>query len=289
MGHVATTAMARWFNAQRGRALGIASLGHAAGEAVLPGLAVVVVALVGWRATWMISASIIAMLVGPVFWAFTRIERKASYNPTGEPIGDDGSSWTRRQVTADPMFYIILPGLLAPAFIVTVTFFHQAHLVEVKGWSITVWAGFFPFFAGSATVFSLIAGWAVDRWSARRLLPVYLLPIAGAMVTFAYGQSQVSALVGMILTGATVGMAQTVSTAVWAEIYGTRYLGSIKAMTAGIMVLATAIGPGGTGWLMDRSVSIQQILAGLAVYAFVMSMVFVVASGQLKKPRLPKP
>lgn len=47
--HIAMTAMGRWFVARRGRAVSIAALGHPAGEVVLPILAVLLIALIGWR------------------------------------------------------------------------------------------------------------------------------------------------------------------------------------------------------------------------------------------------
>ena len=119
----------------------------------------------------------------------------------------------------------MLPGTLASSFIVTVVFFHQAYLVETKGWSMAVWGGFYPFFAVAATVVALTVGWAVDRWSARQLLSVYLLPLALAVLIFAYGQNQAAGLAGMIVIGASVGAAQTLSSAVWAELYGTAHLG----------------------------------------------------------------
>ena len=57
-----------WFNSHRGRALSVASLGHAVGEAILPGLAVVALLYVGWRETWLLAAGILALVIAPVFF-----------------------------------------------------------------------------------------------------------------------------------------------------------------------------------------------------------------------------
>jgi len=287
MSHVATTAMARWFNAHRGRALSIASLGHAVGEAILPGLAVVAVIYVGWRDVWMLAAGVLVFLIAPVFFFLTMKERAPgiTLGQTGEV--SSGIDWSRHQVLRDWLFFALLPGMLAPSFIVTVVFFHQAYLVEIKGWSMAVWGGFYPFFAVSATVFSLIVGWAVDRWSARQLLSIYMLPLALALVIFAYGQTQAAGLAGMIVIGASVGAAQTLSSAVWAELYGTANLGSIKALTAAGAVLASAIGPGLTGYLLDKGVALENVLIAMAVYCVVISLVFWLLQKALMSDRKP--
>jgi MFS family permease len=287
MSHIAMTAMARWFNAHRGRALGIASLGHSAGEAVMPGLAVFAMTLTDWRNTWALAGLVLIGVIAPVFYWLTRKER-----PVGQAVEQHEAEtgighWTRAQVVRDRLFYALLPGTLAPAFIVTVTFFHQAFLIETKGWSMVVWAGFFPLFAGAATVVALLTGWAVDRWSARRVLPFYLLPIAMAMAVFAYGQSLYAAMAGMVLIGCTVGAAQTVSSAIWAELYGTRHLGSIKALTAAGAVLSTAVGPGLTGLLLDAGVALSKLLLAMGVYCVFMSVMFLMLVPRLMVVRKP--
>lgn len=290
MSHVAMTAMARWFNRHRGRALSTASLGHAVGEAILPGLAVIAMLFIDWREVWLIASPVLCLLLAPAFFLLTRTERKiaevgAAF--TAEIRQDDTPSWTRRHVVKDWLFYAMLPGTLATAFITTTVFFHQAHLVEVKSWNMIVWGGFYPFFALSAVVFSLLTGWAVDRWSARQILSVYLLPLAASMMIFAIGKSQVAGLAGMITIGASVGASQTLSSAVWAELYGTRFLGSIKALMAAGAVLATAIGPGLTGYLMDSGVHLESIFIVMAVYSLFISGVFLLLQPIMMRMRKP--
>jgi len=127
----------------------------------------------------------------------------------------------------------------------------------------------------------------VDRWSARQLLPVYLLPLGLALVIFAFGQSQATGLAGMIAIGASVGASQTLASAMWAELYGTLHLGSIKALTAAGAVLASAIGPGLTGYLLDNGVALESILIAMAIYCVVVSAVFLGLQRVLMRDRKP--
>ncbi|MFN3389870.1 MAG: MFS transporter [Allosphingosinicella sp.] len=55
MSHTAMTASARYFEKDRGKALALANLGHAAGEALLPLAAVFLIALIGWRYSFLAS------------------------------------------------------------------------------------------------------------------------------------------------------------------------------------------------------------------------------------------
>ena len=49
----------------------------------------------------------------------------------------------------------------------------------------------------------------------------------------------------------------TVPNAFWAEFYGTRHIGSVKAMVAAAMVFGSAVGPGITGLGIDAGIGIE--------------------------------
>ena len=69
----------------------------------------------------------------------------------------------------------------------------------------------------------------------------------------------------------TTGMNSTVTAAFWAETYGTKHLGAIKAMATAVMVLGSAIGPGLSGGLIDLGLTFDRQLPGFTAF-------FVVAS-----------
>ena len=54
--HTGMTAMGRYFDAARGRAISLATLGYSAGEAVLPGIIVAGLAIAHWRTLWAATA-----------------------------------------------------------------------------------------------------------------------------------------------------------------------------------------------------------------------------------------
>ena len=278
LSHTAMTSMARYYDEQRGKAMSIAGLGHPAGEAILPVLAVLVMEAIGWRQSWLTIGLLLAVLVVPfVRWLLRgHAERhRAHLARLGEMLPESGDApadvivgrqWTRAEMVRDVRFYLTLPAVIAPGFIVTGVFFHQAHLVEVKGWTLTWFAACFAIFAGAQLPASLAAGPMVDRLGARRLLPGFLLPLTAALVTLAFFDHPVAAAVFMALGGVTSGIASPIVGSMWAEVYGVRHLGAIRALITAILVFGTAGSPFAMGWLIDVGISLETMALGLAGY-----------------------
>jgi MFS family permease len=281
MTHNAFTAMGRWFAAQRGRAISVVTLGHNAGEALFPVLFVSVAALVGWRNSWLLAAVALILVAMPAIAGLMRIERQPrSTDP--QPRGTQARDWTRREVIRDPMFYLLLIGVMAPGFIGTTIFFHQVYLVELRGWSLEVFASFFTAMAFTTIVFALVSGQLIDRFSAVALLPGFLLPLAAACIVLSIFEGQWSALVFMALLGISYGFSSTLFGAVWPEVYGIKYLGSVRAMTMAIMVFATAGGPGLTGFLIDQGVSYPAQIFAMGLYCLAGALLLLFVSRRLK-------
>ena len=70
----------------------------------------------------------------------------------------------------------------------------------------------------------------------------------------------------MWFLGITNGLANVLGSSTWAEIYGVKYIGSIKALTTALMVFATAFGTALFGFLIDRGFSIEGIAVISGVY-----------------------
>lgn len=280
--HIGLTAMARWFNLQRGRAVAIAGLGIPAGEAVFPPLAVVLMALIGWRETWIAAGAMLLFGVLPASLLLLR-QSRAPRGGSGEGTGAAVSGWSRGEVLKDPLFYALMPGLMAPSFMVTGVFFHQVHLVETKSWELAWFAAGYPFYAAASVVSGLAAGWVIDRWSANRVLPAYLLPMAAGLLVLAWTAEPGPAVVFFVLAGLTAGGGTTVLGAVWAELYGVAHLGAIRSLAVSAMVVSSAIAPGLMGWLIDFGVGIDVQLIAMAAYAGGASAAFAALSTALRR------
>jgi len=255
-GHIALTAMGRWYRARRGRAVAIAALGHPAGEAFLPLPAIALTAALGWRGTWLVAAALLALALAP---ALARMLARGRV-PQGATAGDadvaglGGRHWRRTDVARHWLFPALLPMVLTPGFIGTVVFFHQVHIAEVKGWSLASMAPGLTVFAGVTVVTSFAAGWLADRFGPDRLLPGLLLPMGLGIALVGPAAHVPMWFLALGLLGVTQGATGALWGTLLPTIYGTRHLGAVRSLVTVIMVVSTAIGPGITGILIDRGI-----------------------------------
>lgn len=276
MSHIGVTATARWFRAHRGRALAVTSLGFSLGEAVLPAIAVAAVAVAGWRGAWGLAAAALVFVFAPLLWWLLSDRRVPQGQATEDSPGLAGRHWTRRDALRHWFFWAILPGLLTPSFIGTVIFFHQIHVAEAKGWTLAAMAWGYPVYAAMTVLALFAAGQLIDRRGAPFLLPLYLLPIGLGIGLIDFGTTVWTWYAVLAALGAGQGLAHGLNGALWAEVYGTRHIGAVRALAVAIMVLSTAIGPGITGLLIDAGIPFAQQGLAMAAWCAVLSAGFVV-------------
>lgn len=271
MGHTSLTSMGRYFGEAKGRAVSIATLGFAVGEAIFPSLGVGLKALVGWRNAWFaIGAALAVALVPLVLWLLKGHEDRHSRMLEGTAKacpGEGRRQWTVCEVLFDWRFYLALPAVLAPAFIATGFFFHQVPLVHAKGWSLAWFAGSFVAYAGATVVAALLAGPIVDRTGATRLLPFYLLPLGAALLALATSDHPAVALIYMLGVGFSMGAGFTILGVIWAEMYGVLHLGAIRSLVWALMVFAGALAPVAFGFLIDLGTTMETIAMMCLLYA----------------------
>ncbi len=280
MTHTAYTATARWFSAQRGRALSIVILGHNAGDAVFTNLFVIVALAIGWRNAWLVAAAAL-LLALPLLASLVAVDRtpRAS-DPVPRVV--EARDWTRAEVLRDPVFYLAMLGVMAPPFIVTVTLFHQVYLVELRGWSLEVFASAFIVLAMVNSVFTIVSGQLIDRFSGVALLPFALLPLGLACLVLGFVAAPWAPFAFMALTGMSNGLSTTLFGAIWPEFYGLRHLGAIRSLVVSAGVLASAAGPGLTGYLIDIGVDYPAQIVAMGVYCLLISFVMLYVSRRVR-------
>ncbi len=262
--HIATVAMARWFVAARGRALSIATLGVAFGEALLPLTFVALMGLVDWRLLWLVAALICLSGVWPV-WRLLGQERTPQHHAAaGGTVGMGGRHWARGEMLRHPLFWFLVPAILGPGAFNTAFFFHQVHLAEIKGWAHVELVALFPLYTAVAVASMVGSGWALDRVGAARLMPVTQMPLVAAYLLFAGATGPAAMIAGFACLGLAVGAQSTLPSAFWAEAYGTAALGAIRAVITAVMVLGSALGPGITGAGIDLGFGLESQFLAIA-------------------------
>ncbi len=262
-GHTAETAMARYFNLQRGKALSISSLGYPLGEGLLPVAVAALLAVMSWRSTWGLIAVIIAFLFIPyLLFVLRKTEIEKSTQAVKKPVDSSGeeSPGTYRMMFSERRFWMILPAVLIPPFWATALFLYQVSIAEQLGWTAAIIASAFVFFAGARIVSSLGIGPVIDKLSARAVFPFYILPLGAGLLVAFYHPGIWSAFVYMALFGITMGFGNATKSALWAELYGEDMIGTVRSLFASIMVFSTAASPFLMGWMLDKNVAMESIL-----------------------------
>lgn len=263
MSHIAFVSMGRYFDAHRGKAVSVASMGFPAGEAIFPIIVVAAIASLGWQHVWLMLGVIILCGLFPLLMWLLRghqVRHAALVEDNEARTGEEGlGGWTRGEVLRDPKFYFLIPSILAMPYIGTGLFFHQVHLTTEKGWSLTLFASFFVIFALVQMTSALLSGIAVDRFGARRTIRVFLLPAIAGVIILASSDAPLAGALFMALFGLSGGMATVTGGAIWAELYGVGHLGAIKALGWALMVLASALSPPMMGIGIDNGVSMETI------------------------------
>ncbi len=285
MAHTASTAVSRYFEKTRGKALSYIWFGMSLGEFLLPIFIVYLLSFVYWRDIW-IQTSIFILIFLPLFSYFTVKDITIFSREKGNKRKPSLiKSWTRKEVLCDLKFYTMLPSILAPAFIITGIVINQSFIIESKGWGEYSIAKAFMFYSFFTVVTLFFSGLLVDKFTSRKLLPVLNIPLLLSLIILIFLETPYSAFIFMSLLGITNGLTNVLLSSLWAEIYGVNHLGSIKALTGSLMVFSTALATTTFGILIDLHYSIETIAILCSVYT-VLSIFLVVVFQKTYKPIL---
>jgi MFS family permease len=279
MTHIALTSTGRWFVAERGRAVSLVVLGHQGGEATIPLAFAALTIAYGYRVGWF-AAAMTLLVIGLPFacWCY-RKPRVPHGQPSMETkTSPEVRSWTRGEVLTDPIFWVLLAGVLAPAFIGTTIFYHQNYLTALHSWPPQLFAMSLLVMALTTVGCALITGATVDRFGAITILPYFLLPLSAACFVLAYSGAEITLFIMMVLLGISYGIASTLFGSLWPEIYGLLNLGAVRSVTVSAAVMATAAGPGLTGTLIDRGVSLPAQMIFFGCYCLLAAVAMTIAS-----------
>ncbi len=268
--HTAATTMARHYDGNRGKALSISSLGYPLGEAVLPTIIAAILVMFHWRTTWAFIATVIAIFFIPAIWYLVRGEKNVVTDDDKPSAEVRSTRDNYREIFADTRTPFVIAATIMPAFWVTGLFLYQVVAADSLGWSVALIASAFIAFAFARIISGLAAGPVIDRISARSIFPFYLLPmIAGFLIAY-HVNANWAAFAYMGFVGVTMGLGSTMKAALWAEMYGTKMIGTVQSLFATIMVLSTAVSPFLVGWMLDASFTIHTILM-IAIFSSIIA------------------
>ena len=271
MSHTATTTIARYFTISRGKALSAGWFGLSTAEFILPVLIVYLLTITAWQNIW-ISISILTLICLPIASFF--LVKKLDFD-TREKVGPSDAEtkeikqWKRIEVVKDYRFYIVCLNMLAMPWIATGVFVYQSFITEAKDWGSFVIAQSFMVYSILSVLTLLGSGFLIDKFTSRKLLIFMNLPLLISTLVLFYFDNPVTSFIFLGLIGISNGLANVLGSSTWAEIYGVKFIGSIKALTTALMVFSTAFGTALFGFLIDKGFSIEQIAMVSFIYILV--------------------
>ncbi len=279
MSHTATTTISRYFTKSRGKALSSGWFGLSTAEFILPVLMVYLLTIYNWKNIWLIISIIVIIFLPIASYLlvknlnFDSRETNADQNLSKNKIKD----WKRIEVIKDYRFYIICANMLAMPWIATGTFVYQSFILESKNWGPFIIAQSFMAYSILSVITLFVSGFLIDKFTSRKILIFMNLPLLISIIIIIYFDHPVSAFVFLGLIGISNGFANVLGSSTWAEIYGVKYIGSIKALTTALMVFATAFGTALFGVLIDKGFTIEQIaiISGIYISISLISLFFI--------------
>ena len=268
MSHTATTTVSRYFTKSRGKALSTSWFGLSSAEFILPVLIIYLLSIYDWKIIWK-SISLIVLIILPLASYF--LVKKLNFESretdgTEKQKEKNIKNWKRIEVLKDYRFYIICANMLAMPWIATGTFVYQSFILSSKNWGPYIIAQSFMAYSILSVITLIISGILIDKFTSRKLIVYMNIPLLISVFIIIYFDQSFTAFIFLGLIGISNGFANVLGSSTWAEIYGVKYIGSIKALTTALMVFATAFGTALFGYLIDRDFSIEQIGVISAIY-----------------------
>ncbi len=268
MSHTATTTISRFFTKSRGKALSIGWFGLSTAEFILPVLIVYLLTLTAWQNIWLFISILLLFFLPFISFALIKNLNFDSREDVNDQnfVKKEIKNWTRVEVIKDYRFYIVCLNMLAMPWIATGVFVYQSYITESKEWGEFVIAQSFMAYSVLSVITLLGSGFLIDKFTSRRLLIFMNIPLLISMLVLFYLDISISAFIFLGLIGISNGLANVLGSSTWAEIYGVKYIGSIKALTTALMVFSTAFGTALFGLLIDKGFTIEQIALISFVY-----------------------
>ena len=278
MSHTSTTTVSRFFEKSRGKALSTIWFGLSSAEFILPILITYLFVIYSWRTVWQgISIIILFFLPIVIFYTLKKIKLSSREKEKNSAKKFKIKSWKRSEVVKDFRFYIVSLNMLAMPWIATGVFVYQSFISKSKMWEIYTIPKAFMVYSVASIITLFFSGFLVDRFSSRKLIPLMNIPLLSAMFVLINYQQEFSAYIFLGLVGVSNGLANVLGSSTWAEIYGVKFIGSIKALTTAFMVFSTAFGTALFGLLIDIGFSIEHIAFIAAIYIlFALALLLVI-------------
>lgn len=263
--HTAQTGTLKYFESHRGKAVAVVGLGFPIARAILPVTAIFCISVVGWQATYILCGFLVLVCMLPSTLLLLPLDleslsgAKKKETISATIVGKGGSGVTLKKALTSPLFYLLIPGFLVPSFLDTALAFHVLLVAELKQWpGVWVLSGY-AIYGVMSIISSVCAGPILDKFGSKQLLNYSLGPSILGLIVLIYCSHPIWAFVYLGLFGIVSGLRMTLIPFALSELYGIRYIASIRSFVAALSVFASALGPPVLGLFLDLDFTITTI------------------------------
>tara|TARA_B100000902_G_scaffold398305_1_gene464612 strand:- start:1545 stop:2738 length:1194 start_codon:yes stop_codon:yes gene_type:complete len=270
MTHAGETTMARYFGNNRGKALSVATLGGMAGVMFLPYISLNYFKDIEMKQLWIYASISIVVFTPFIFIALAG--QTARHDKFDQALINDplNLKLRTRDIFKDKKFYIYLPLSMAAPFISTGLMFHQIYIFDKKNWSLEMLGNGYILLGFFSIIGLMIGGPLIDKFHTKKTAITVLVPLLLSVIILLLFDSVFFLIIYMSLYGFNMGVSVPFIGSLWAEIYGVKSLGTVKALLHAGSVFSSALSPLVFGYLIDWGYGISAI-ASISIVIIIVS------------------
>lgn len=300
----ASATVGKWFLRYRGRAVGMVFFAGAAGIIFLAPAVQFIISNWGWRAAWLVLGGLMFLLgVIPsgliirrqpedLGLAIDGVERTPSSSandpasPTEETPEAEEVSWTLRQVTRTPTFWLVLVSLFIVSTATSGIGLHLIPHLTQQGLSAAEAVGAISIMSTSGAVGALTFGVIAERVPPKLMMTLVYLLGAVSMTVLIMADTLPKTYLFAILQGLVGTGVNTLAPILWASYYGRASLGSIYGISRAAQVSGFAVGPLVSGIVWDATGSYRSAFIYFAFLAIVAAVIVLASRRPASQPAI---
>lgn len=291
------TLVPQWFVGKRGRALSFMAFGSFLSAAALPPFNAWLIDQVGWQVSWLVWATLLMLIYVPLAFIFIRnkpedvglfpdnLSEKEVFQSSSDKSSIFEEAWTVKEALRTKEFYLLLFCVATPSMVNTGIVFHFVPILAESGIGRTEAAFILSIMAIVSFPITFLAGFVVERVKANYVLGVVFIGQIGIMAMLVFTESYTAAILFGIARGIVGGFEAISLGIIFPNYFGRANIGSIKGVSATIMVIGSAFGPLPFALAYDRFGSYQEILYMMMIFPL-LAMIFAFISKKPSKSKL---
>jgi MFS family permease len=266
--------ISRWFDRERGLALGVATAGVGLGAALIPQLAAFLIGRFGWREAYLGLAIAVVVLAWLPVAIFVReppeTSASAAVGSTGEWPGIEAAAAVKTWE-----FWALAVAFFLGVLAINGTIVHIVPLLTDRGVPLQLATGALSAAGIAIIIGRIVCGWSIDRiWGPYVAISFFALPMIG-IALLGSGWGQPAPLIAAVLCGAGIGAEIDLMAFFIGRYFGLRAYGKIYGLMFMLFNVGTGLGPALSGRAFDLFHSYDQIFIVYEVALAVTCLLFV--------------